>query len=288
TFDFTGQSAAADYVRLVVFYEFVEGLPGDGSTYYFDDVEVAPAPMGDPVVLPITFEDTDVDYNPIGFEGADSVVEANAVAGGINTSATVLRTTKTDGAQFFAGTAINLGTPIDFSEFEGISMKTYSPKAGIPVKMRLENADNSVGIEVDVNTTVTDEWETLLYDFTGMTAGTDFVRIVVFFEFIDGLPGDGSTYYFDDVMVTNPLSVQGVELTSVAVYPNPTIDQLNIAAQVAIANISVVNMLGQEVFASQPKATNTQLTLGYLNTGIYLVHISDDFGNVKTVKIVKK
>ena len=45
-----------------------------------------------------------VDYNPVGFEGADSAVEANPVSGGINTSATVLRTIKTDGAQFFAGT----------------------------------------------------------------------------------------------------------------------------------------------------------------------------------------
>jgi hypothetical protein len=154
--------------------------------------------------------------------------------------------------------------------------------------MRLENADNSVGAEVDVNTTLVDGWEVLTFDFTGQSAAADYVRLVVFYEFVEGLPGDGSTYYFDDVMVANPLSVNGVVFASVAVYPNPTIDQLNITAQVEIANISVVNMLGQEVFASQPKSTNTQLTLGHLNTGIYLVHISDDLGNVKTIKIVKK
>ena len=288
-FDFTGLvDAAVDYNRFVIFFEFIVDLPGDGSTYFFDDVEVAGAPMGAPVVLPITFEDANVDYNPIGFEGADSAVEANAVSGGINTSATVLRSTKTEGAQFFAGTAINLGTPIDFNEFEGISLNTYSPKAGIPVKLRLENADNSVGVEVDVNTTVADEWETLTYDFTGLTAGTDFVRIVVFFEFIVDLPGDGSTYYFDDVMVAEPLSVNGFEISTINTFPNPVVDQLNIDAEVAIATISIVNMLGQEVFQSQPEVTNTQLQLAQLKSGMYLVNISDDFGNMKTIKIIKK
>jgi subtilisin-like proprotein convertase family protein len=150
------------------------------------------------VALPVDFELPAGSYDFVGFEGADSVVEANPDMTG-NPSATVMRTTKTAGAQFFAGTALNLDTPIDFSTTEMVSMKSWSPKDNIPVRMRLENADNSVGIEMDVNTAVMNGWETLTYDFTGMTGGTDFVRVVVFFEFIVGLAGDGSTYYYDDI-----------------------------------------------------------------------------------------
>ncbi|MFT5737781.1 MAG: hypothetical protein ACI9SG_002131, partial [Maribacter sp.] len=106
-------------------------------------------------------------------------------------------------AQFFAGTALTLDAPIDFSESNSIGVKVYSPKSGIPIKLRLENEDNSVGIEVDMNTTTLNEWEELVYDFSNVDTSAEFVRVIVFFEFIPGLPGDGSTYYFDDIQIIN-------------------------------------------------------------------------------------
>ncbi len=155
------------------------------------------------VALPVDFELAAASYDFEGFEGADSAIEANPDMMG-NPSATVMRSTKTVGAQFYAGTLLNLDTPIDFSASEMISIKSWSPKNDIPVRVRFENVDNSVGVELDVNTTVASGWETLTYDFTGLTAGTDFVRVVVFFEFVPGLAGDGSTYYYDDIAVFTP------------------------------------------------------------------------------------
>ena len=80
-------------------------------------------------------------------------------------------------------------------------MKVWSPKVGIPIRVRLENVDNSVGIELDATTTTSGEWEELEWDFSGMNTSASFVKIVVFFEFIPGLPGDGSIYYFDDIQI---------------------------------------------------------------------------------------
>jgi hypothetical protein len=98
-----------------------------------------------------------------------------------------MRSTKAVDAQFFAGTVITLDTPIDFSTNKGISIQTWSPKANIPVRVRLENADNSSGIELDVSTTVADAWETLTYNFESrIDPSVDYVRFVVFFEFING------------------------------------------------------------------------------------------------------
>ena len=176
------------------------------NVYYYTDV-VEPTPNVDDsaatqVELPLGFE-SGLTFDLFGFEGADSAVEANPMPSGINPTNTVVRSTKTNGAQFFAGTVLNLDAPIDFSTSQRLRMKVLSPKTGIPIRVRLENADNSVGIELDANTTTQDEWEELEWDFSGMNTSASFVRVVVFFEFVVNLPGDGSVYYYDDIQVLN-------------------------------------------------------------------------------------
>lgn len=157
-----------------------------------------------PIILPLTFEDTTQEYVIVGFEGADSEIIDNPVSGGENTSTRVVRTTKTDGSQFFAGTFTDVDLPIDFSTSGRLSIKSYSPKANIPVRIRLENNGNTVSAEVDVNTTVENEWETLVFDFSSqLNPDAEYIRIVIFYEFVPDLPGDGTTYYFDDIQVEN-------------------------------------------------------------------------------------
>lgn len=156
-------------------------------------------------VLPLDFEDDTVDYGIFGFEGADSMVVMNPVSTGINTSSRVVESIKTDGALFYAGTVIPLEAPIDFSTTQKIAIKTYSPKANIPIRLKIETASGgSEFIELDRNTTVANEWEEIVWDFTGdPQIGLDFVQIVIFFEFVVDLSGDGSTYYFDDIQLKN-------------------------------------------------------------------------------------
>ncbi|KPM30666.1 Hypothetical protein I595_3162 [Croceitalea dokdonensis DOKDO 023] len=221
-FDFSGVfNSGAQYNRMVIFFEFVPDLAGDGSTYYYDDIQILGS-SGDnggtsgasgnvddsaatQVALPVGFESTSLTYSFVGFEGADSAIEANPDASGINPTATIMRTTKTAGAQFFAGTFLDLEAPIDFSSTQKVSMKTWSPKANIPVRVALENAAGGVDqIVVDVNTTTANGWEELVFDFSGVfNAGAEYNRIVVFFEFVPDLAGDGSTYYYDDIQLIN-------------------------------------------------------------------------------------
>ena len=198
-FDFSSADLTQEYSKIVIFFDF--GNVGSGTTYYYDNIAQGVAP-GNSVTLPLDFENSSTVYNIIGFEGAESFLETNPFPVGINTSPNIIRTTKTLGAQFFAGTAIPLDEPIDFSTTEIIRMKTYSPKANIPVRLKLENANGDF-VELDTNTTLENEWEELVWDFSGMTGGVEFTTVVVFFEFIVDLPGDGSTYYFDDVELAN-------------------------------------------------------------------------------------
>ena len=108
--------------------------------------------------------------------------------------------TKSSGAETWAGAFFELGSPLDFDTYSKISVKTWSPKSGAVVKVKLENANASITHEVDVTTTVAGAWENLVYDFSAAPAA-DYVRVVIFFDF--GNPGDNSVYYYDEFALTN-------------------------------------------------------------------------------------
>jgi hypothetical protein len=127
-------------------------------------------------------------------------VIANPDVSGMNTTANVAEFTKPTGAETWAGTFFEVATPLDFTTYSNISLKSWSPKVGAVVKVKLENADASITHEIDVNTTGANSWEELTYDFSGAPAA-DYVRVVVFFDFGNG--GDDTVYYYDELKLTN-------------------------------------------------------------------------------------
>lgn len=287
TFDFTpkiDEPTSIDIDQIVIFPDF-NARTAD-NIIYFDSISFSEGVVGDPVELPVDFEDTSLNYNILGFEGADSAVEANPDQSGVNTSATVVRTIKTVGAQFYAGTILPLDTPIDFSVVEEIAIKTWSPKQDIPVRLKLENFDGSQFVELDVNTTVTQQWEELVWDLTGMTSGIEFTKVVVFFEFVVDLAGDGSTYYFDDVRVNTSLGINDNDLSSVNSYPNPVFNNWNVESTDEISEIIVFNILGQSILTASPKTANYSIDMTQFESGIYLVTITS-LNGTQTIKILK-
>ena len=77
-------------------------------------------------------------------------------------------------------------------------MKTWSPKAGIQVLLKVENkSDPNIFLEVAATNTLANEWETLSFDFNALDATQDYGRVVIFFDF--GNAGDDSDFYFDDI-----------------------------------------------------------------------------------------
>lgn len=285
TFDFSAEGALTfDSVTLFMNFNVVGG---EDQTYYWDNLEQYNIPLGDPVFFPVTFENQAANYNISGFEGAISTVEPNPDASGNNTSATVVRTEKSVGAQFFAGTLLPLDTPINFSTVEQVAIKTWSPKANIPVRLKLENLDGSEFLELDVMTTTTNEWEELVWDFTGQTAGIDFVKVIVFFEFIENLPGDGSVYYFDDVRTTNQLGVDAFSSSRFTVYPNPVQDILTIDSEKIISEITIYNTMGQKVLQDSPSSLSTSIQFEALASGVYIAELRFSEGT-QTVRIIKE
>ena len=158
------------------------------------------APPLDQIDLPLSFEGDTTAFGLTDFGGASS----SLVADPLDENNTVAQTVKSSTAETFAGTVMGNGSgfanPIPFTA-DGTTMtvRVYSPAAGIPVLLKVENADASVFSEVIVNTTVADAWETLTFDFSTASIDTSatFVQAIIFFNFNNA--GADRTYFWDDV-----------------------------------------------------------------------------------------
>jgi len=204
SFDFAGVDLSIDYSKIIVFMDF--GVVGDGSTYYFDNINLGEGGNTGggggggndaEIVMPIDFE-ADIEYSFSNFGNATTVVIDNPDASGENTSTKVGHLNKASGSEVWAGSFIDVTDKIDVSAGTTFTMKTWSPKAGIQVLLKIENKiDNNIAVEIPATNTVANEWETLSFDFSDLDATQDYGRVVLFFDF--GNTGDGSDFYFDDI-----------------------------------------------------------------------------------------
>ena len=195
-YDFSAIDTNNEYHKVVIFFDF--GNNGDDSVYYFDTINLASASLPSTSTIE-SFEGVAPTFTMFG-NIADTQVVSNPDASGVNTTANVAQFTKTAGAETWAGTFFEFSTPLDLVTYSKISVKTWSPKNGAVVKLKLENVDASITHEVDLNTTVSNAWEELIYDFSAAPVA-DYVRVVIFFDF--GNTGDDSIYYYDEVELYN-------------------------------------------------------------------------------------
>lgn len=196
SFDFSAIDQSQSYHKIVVFMDF--GNNGEGSNYFFDDIQLGGGAVLPTLALPVDFENAGLTYPFVNFGGAETSVIDNPDASAANPSAKVANLNKGNGAEVWAGSFLQLEEAIDFMNNDLLLIDVWSPKQDVVVKLKVENsADPNINYEVDLNTTTSNTWETLEYDFSGIDASQEYDRVVVFFDF--GNPGDGSDYYFDHI-----------------------------------------------------------------------------------------
>lgn len=96
----------------------------------------------------------------------------------------------------------------------------------------------------------------------------------------------GVTIDFTVNVIEEDLSTGSFDSANFKYYPNPVTDILTVSYSNSISEVVVYNLLGQQVLAAKPNATQTQMDLSGLNTGTYMVKITSDEVS-KTVKVVK-
>jgi hypothetical protein len=170
--------------------------------------------------LPVTFDDSMVEYGVIGFEGAEaSSIEADPT----NAANTVVKVIKSATAQPWAGTTVTnaeeegFSSPAPFSAGNAVlTARVWCPNAGTVVRMKIEDhLDPTISVETDATTTLAGQWETLTFNFENEGAGTaainfdnNYNKLSMFFNY--GTPGSATgeqTYYFDDIEVGEPVVV---------------------------------------------------------------------------------
>lgn len=174
-----------------------------GAGYY------NPAPP--PPFTTITFDSPTVTYTLTGFAGAeDSSVQPDPT----NASNNVARVRRSATAETYAGTTVSTGVnltagTIPFTATDTtMTVRVYSPSAGIPVRLKVEDAANPTrSVETEALTAAAGAWETLTFDFANQVAGTaplnlawTYDKVTIFFNFgKTGAQAGAQTFYFDDV-----------------------------------------------------------------------------------------
>ena len=130
------------------------------------------------------FEDG-VSLDTFSFGGASSgIIVTNPYPSGENTTGNVLEFNKGQGAEIWAGMGFTIDV-LEFNDQTSFQLKSYSPEVGKVIKVKLETVQGNVtGLthEVDVVTTVANEWETLVYDFS-QAPDLEYVSFIVFYDY---------------------------------------------------------------------------------------------------------
>ena len=296
TWSFAGEPLNT-YNKLVLMFDF--GNIGDGSTnstFYFDDINTFDPSGGlNQIDLPVTFENPEVYYSLIDFEGngPSTVVEV-----GGNHYVEVI---KTDESGTSAG--VTIGTEEGFATNIPITSsdtKIYAhvfvdgtTQTGIPIRFKIENSnDPTQSVETEIFTSVAGEWEVLEFDFSNEATGTaalntsyQFNMASMFFNF--GTVGDNETIYrFDNISFGSPisLSINDNISASYSVYPNPFVDKINIVGIDGTEKITVTDILGKELFTG---LGIQEINFSNYGKGSYFLTLSK--GNKShTFKIIKK
>lgn len=221
-FNYTAVNTANTYQHIVIIFD--NGIMGDGSanfTFLFDDIRLTNTLPAAQINLPVTFDDPTVNYTVTDF-GGNATIDAFDPGNAANK---VKKSTKTNGAQTWAGTSIGtplgFATPVPFSAAATqMSVKVYSPAAGLPVRLKVEDhTNNTHSVETEKLTTVANAWETIVFDFASPAAGTPALNFTytydlasIFFDF--GTAGNGKIFYWDDVKFLPPVLALPIDFES--------------------------------------------------------------------------
>jgi len=220
TWDFSAVNLANTYRIIAITPD--DTRVTDGQVYWIDDIKVAasaaaPAPPTSAPVDIVTLEEPGATVT--GFEGAydatvvaESAIVAENAGCGSSSANKIVRWVKpasnvANYAGFFFVTVANGGLPpIPFTATaRSMTVRVWSPDAGIPVRLKVENnANGNQSVETEAVTTVAGGWQTLTFNFANPVAGTaaldltgTYDKFSIFFNF--GTAGTAKTYYFDDV-----------------------------------------------------------------------------------------
>ena len=174
-------------------------------TFSYNALECADP--GENTGLPFDFETTPITADFNNFDGGTGTVEPATSPQSTGNSSINLAKIVRNGGQPWAGAKIVLDTPVDFSTDSNIEARIYTiAPVGTKIEFKVEGPGGANSGPKLAYTTKTGEWETLTFDFSGVTA-TNLTDLVIIPYMPGNAQGDGSeaaTFYFDDIIQIAP------------------------------------------------------------------------------------
>ena len=196
-FDYSGISSSVEWYNLVMFID--NGTMGDGSsnfTIYVDDITQYSTTTSS------TISDFETAGALSGFDGGSAEVIANPDTSG-NSSDHVLKLVK-DAGQTWGGQKYTVTDKFKLDSESKLRVKVWSPRVGLNFMMKFEDSvgwpNTTASAEVTATTTKANEWEELIFDYSGISSSVEWYNLVMFID--NGTMGDGSsnfTIYVDDI-----------------------------------------------------------------------------------------
>jgi hypothetical protein len=165
-------------------------------TQDFDTVPVVPPTVGGDVVL-ASFDGANLPLFQ-GFNGAETSAIAAGPAGGSGNAGKIIRL----GGEVWAGAKANVGPIALTAANRTISARVYSPTAGVPMVLKLEN-ESDAGIntgDMQATQAVVVGWQTLTWVVPADKVGPSYSWVVMLPNLgTKASSSPGETYYFDDI-----------------------------------------------------------------------------------------
>jgi hypothetical protein len=120
-------------------------------------------------------------------------------------------------------------------------------------------------------------------DNGGGSFNTETIQLIYFSNGIDHY----GTPYYDYLGISNA----SADKVNIAVYPNPTSDQLHLSisgARLSNTQLIITDILGQEVYSSTITQSESTHDVSKLASGIYTWRVIDNNTIIKTGKVVKE
>jgi hypothetical protein len=205
---------------------------GLGSVPVVPEVPALPAA---PATLPISFDgSTPVIF--LGFNGAEGSTVQAGPAGAAGKSLKILRS----GGEVYAGAFITTVAMPFAADRKTFTARVYSPKAGVPMVLKVEGANGLSSADVQATSAVVVGWQTLTWVATGLDLSKSYNKLTLLPNLgaVDAAPGQ--SYYFDDIAlvadsVTPPAAPAAALPISFDETAPPTLGQFGAGAAVAIA-----------------------------------------------------
>ncbi len=160
----------------------------------YDTTVAAPPPVATGTAL-ATFDETPA-LPVVGFNGAEgTTVEAGPAGGGTGKAIKILRA----GGDVFAGAFVTTGTIPFTATSKTITAKVFSPKAGVPMVVKVEGPAGATSGDTAATTPVVAGWQTLTWNFNTLDLTKVYNNFVMLPDLGTVSPVTGESYYFDDI-----------------------------------------------------------------------------------------